>query len=134
MLSRSRFVSLNLFFSNNSTSLVIVKTLANIYNLYLSSQLLELILILLNVKKNIPKITSILMFAGRKSFQRSGTFCLCYLSEIRWWLSRKSLAYCYQFFEHSHWPCKCKSLESLQTLTALYWLHHLNQWAFQDNT
>lgn len=63
--SRSIPATANIFFLIKSTCLVAEKALTAVYNLYLNSQLLKLILILLQIKKNIQKIISILMSANR---------------------------------------------------------------------
>lgn len=56
----------NFFFLTNSTCLRVGRVLAAVYNNYLSSQWFELILILLKVRKTIPKAISMLMSTNKK--------------------------------------------------------------------
>lgn len=62
--SRSRTSTANSFFPINITCLVVKRVLAVIYNLYLSSRLLKLTSTLLEVKKDIQKVTSMLMLVN----------------------------------------------------------------------
>lgn len=64
----SKAAIVNTFFPTNSTYLVLRKVLVIIYNLYLSSQLLELILTLPKVRKDILELISTLIFGNRKVF------------------------------------------------------------------
>lgn len=72
--SGSKAVAANSFFLTNTTYLVMRKALAVVYDLYLSSQFLILILTLLKVRKGIFKRTFILVSANRKVFSKERNF------------------------------------------------------------
>lgn len=69
-----RAVAANFFFLTNPTLLMVEKALAVVYNFYWSSRLLKLILTLLKVKKDISKVTSMLMFANKNVFFKKWDF------------------------------------------------------------
>lgn len=74
LLSGSRAVVATFFFPTISTCLVIEKLLAIVYNLYLNSQLIKLILILLKIRKNISKSTIMLKSANTKVSSKNWDF------------------------------------------------------------
>lgn len=66
--------SCKLFFFNNSTCLVVLKSLTMVYNLYLSSQLLTSSSTLFKMRKNIPKVTFILISTNRNISSKKQDF------------------------------------------------------------
>lgn len=69
-----RVVATNSFFPISSTLRMVARALAEVYNFYLSSQLLKSIWILLKVRNSIPKAKSMLMSANKKVFSKKLDF------------------------------------------------------------
>lgn len=80
LFSRSKALVVNFFFFTKSIYLIIRRTLVIVYNLHLSFQLLKLISMLLKVRKNIPKITFIVISVNRKVSLKNQDFL--FLSSI----------------------------------------------------
>lgn len=70
LFSKARATAANPFFLTSSTRWVVETTLAVVYNLYLSSQLMKLILTLLKVRKDILGPTFMPISANKKVFSK----------------------------------------------------------------
>lgn len=74
LLSGLRAVAANSFSPSNCSHFVINKALIMVYNLYLSFQSMKLTLILFIVRKNISRVTSMLILANKKVLSKKQDF------------------------------------------------------------